>query len=701
MIGKTISHYRILEKIGEGGMGEVYLAQDTELHRKAALKFIAAQYHSDPEFKIRFKREAQAAAALNHANIITIYDFGEFEDRSYIVMEYLEGGSLKDLISAQGLAVEQALHLTMQICAGLSKAHEEGTVHRDIKPANILLNNSGQVKIGDFGLALLQGGTGITRTGTTIGTPNYMSPEQARGEKLDWRSDIFSTGVVFYELLTGHVPFTGDNYMVVLYAIVHQEPPPLQTYRPGISPGLQKIIDHALCKEIKNRYQGIGEFLADLNKESRDMAGPNAKTTALMPDKAPCATGSPLLQRRFWQIGAAAVLALIMVLAMMRFRAERSHETPSATVAATLMISTSPAGAAVFLNHDSVGVTPVELATVSPGRISLRLSKPGFLSVDTSALVIEGQTTVVSLSLQPAASIVLTAHPPEAQIFVDGKLLAREHRADLQLPIGLHDLMISAPGYQTKQDRINLVAGANPGRNYALEMDSRPPAFTTSTPVATGTLNIFSEPAGAAIFVEGQEVGKTPQTVQVQAGARQIAISLPGYEEYTQSLNIEKDRTVALTARLNAKQGMVSILVKPYGTIYIDHKMEKEQSSVRYAKKLPPGLHVIKAEHPSWGKWEKSIEIESGGETLIEVDFNKQAALRITSFDDMGAPLWATIFVDGKSINQHTPKRITLRIGQHTIEVRREGYEVLEKPKTILLESDWDQALRFTLKKQI
>jgi len=220
MIGKTISRYpafrdpaqrdKILGKLGQGGMGEVYLAEDTELGRKAALKFLPLPLTADPALKARFKREARAAAKLNHPNIITIYEVGEEQNSAYIAMEYVDGESLKEVLAREELQIPETLDLAIQICEGLSEAHRAGIVHRDLKPANILLDKKGRVKIADFGLARLAGATQLTSEGTVMGTPAYMSPEQVRGEPLEARSDIFSLGVVLYELLTRRLPFPGQ-----------------------------------------------------------------------------------------------------------------------------------------------------------------------------------------------------------------------------------------------------------------------------------------------------------------------------------------------------------------------------------------------------------------------------------------------------------------------------------------------------------
>jgi len=281
MIDKTILHYKISRKLGEGGMGIVYQAEDSRLKRDVAIKFLPGHVAGNSEERERFKIEAQAAAALNHPNITHIYAIEETDEQIFIVMEYINGEELKKLIKNQPdkfLPLPEFLTYAVQIAQGLQAAHKNHIVHRDIKSANIMLTSDGLIKVMDFGLAKVRGGSQVTKAGTTLGTAAYMSPEQARGEDVDHRSDLWSFGVVMYEMLSGSIPFHGDYEAAVTYAIIHDEPVSLKRHRPDLPAALISVIDKCLEKEPSRRMNSASEILDALqNFKSTDQVSAHAQ----------------------------------------------------------------------------------------------------------------------------------------------------------------------------------------------------------------------------------------------------------------------------------------------------------------------------------------------------------------------------------------------------------------------------------------
>ncbi|MCP4566464.1 MAG: protein kinase [FCB group bacterium] len=308
--GTEVAHYRIVEKIGAGGMGEVYLAEDTKLNRKVALKFLPQHLCQDKDCRTRFTREAQAAAKLDHPNIAGIYEVGEYQGRPYYAMQLIEGQSLGEVIVGKDLPIERILEIGIQICEGLHAAHDKGIIHRDIKPSNVLIDSHGRVRIVDFGLAAVAGTDQLTKTGSTLGTIGYMSPEQVRGEEVDHRSDLFSLGVVLYELITKQNPFRRDNEAATLKAVSDDLPEPLARFKSGLPDGLQGIIEKVLEKDVKTRYQHADGLLSDLVRLKRLLE--SGQTTVSIVSQA----SRP--GRFWWIVGALAITAVIVVIVLSR-----------------------------------------------------------------------------------------------------------------------------------------------------------------------------------------------------------------------------------------------------------------------------------------------------------------------------------------------------------------------------------------------
>ncbi len=300
MIGQTISHYKITEKLGEGGMGVVYKAEDTRLRRMVALKFLSVNALGDDDQKARFLREAQSAAQLDHPNIAAVHDIGEENGQIFMAIAFVDGPELAAKIKERPLKLDEALDIAIQICEGLQDAHENGVTHRDIKPANIMLTQKGRVKITDFGLAHLAGRSKLTKSGTSMGTPTYMSPEQALGEATDRRGDIWGVGVVLYEMIAGKIPFDHEHEQAIVYSIINEDPEPLTAVRTGLPTELDRVTGKALAKKLAERYQHVDELLVDLCRLRKQISSAKSDVAArpAAPTTPQITTPAPLEQTR-------------------------------------------------------------------------------------------------------------------------------------------------------------------------------------------------------------------------------------------------------------------------------------------------------------------------------------------------------------------------------------------------------------------
>jgi serine/threonine protein kinase len=545
---ERIGRYEIIGEVGKGAMGVVYRAADPNIGRTVAIKTLRIDIHGteNEEILSRFKNEARAAGMMNHANIITIYDAGEQEGLFYIAMEFIEGQTLQGLLKqAHLLPVDKAADIVRQVCAGLDYAHARGIIHRDIKPANIMITGDGTVKIMDFGIAK-SGGTGMTSTGQVVGTPNYMSPEQVKGKPLDGRTDLFSVGVMMYEMLTGSRPFGGENVTSIIYKILHENPPtPREVV--GLHPGLSAVVMKALAKSPDQRFatgaefgravQEYGWFKTEGVRPAAEVIRFDSNGGAIA-SPVPSATGSVAAAKPSGRAEAATAA-----------RAEvKSTPVLDSTVSAPRQLDGPPASAktgrlpkiaaAVLLVALAVGAYVGRHRSVPPATPPAADVNAGKALPPAATEAADGSTAKASkrrsggkevakaaadgAKATPAdlGDLQISSTPFGAKVTIDGKTDPDwvTPFAAKRLQPGRHTVGFTFKGYQPETRQADVVAGTK----LPLQVQLR---------VAQGFLVLNSDPAGAAIYIDGSDSGQvTPARITVNAGQHRVALRKDGFK---------------------------------------------------------------------------------------------------------------------------------------------------------------------------
>jgi len=574
---RKIGKYAVVGRIGRGGMGMVYRGWDEVLEREVAVKTLTVEGTLDEESRQRFQIEARAAARLQHANIVTVFELGEDRGLPFIAMELLPGVDLETLMrSGETLLLEEKLEIMVQVLRGLHFAHEHGIVHRDIKPSNIRLLEDGTAKIMDFGIAKL-GGTGVTKTGMMVGTIHYMSPEQIRGKKLDGRSDVFSSGVILYELLCGKRPFLGDSPTAVLYKIINDPPPGLDPSVAGTAPELQAVLDRALAKDPEARYPSAARMAEEVGGAAVRLRGPAA---APPPDVLEAVNAARRLvkegkvddalhrlqdvtQRHPRSIEARRALRTAARERERRLRPREPEAQDFPELDATYqgsptrrtpdtVLQPGPAVPQTVL----LGSTP-SAAPPGPALASSRT----LMLVAAAALLVVVVAGVLLLTRPPAVAPAVTLHvrsePAGAQVLLDGQDTGVVTDGDVTLPAGntgTVTLTLRKPDYREATRVLRLPLGGNDLR-FVLE------AVPAVAPPAAVALPVVTEPPGATVTVDGQAVkGTTPLTVSIDpAREHRLAVRLEGHAPQEVRVAAGGTAPVRLTLEALGPQGRVAI----------------------------------------------------------------------------------------------------------------------------------------------
>ncbi len=624
--------YEVVRELGRGSMGIVYQGYDPVIGRTIAIKTMLTEGLTSQEFgefKARFQREAQAAGVLSHPNIVNVFDYGEDSGILYLIMEYLEGKSLEKLVEGQNiLPIETIIPMYDQVCSALDHAHQHGIVHRDIKPANIMVLANGLVKVTDFGIAKMVS-MGMTQTGRVLGTPNYMSPEQVKGRQVDGRSDIFSLGIILYDLVTGEMPFAGQNITTVIYKIINEDPIPPRELDASIHAGLSYVICKALAKNPDKRYQTCRELADDL-KNFKYLGG-------RVPPSATMIRKAPRVQSTDIERGVATPV-----------------ESPTPPVAPAEPARIAP------IQQPSPGQAPVQVIAPAPAYQEPRTSPMAWILMTLLGVVTLGlfgvagymylhkgkpQVTSPPVAQSPAESNVPASRPqagttesgktinagaglptqaPGEQVQPPAKTVAEKPAAGKGMPSTKEGGTPSASALRAPSGKgpgAAAAPSASPGGAATSAVPSASGGGPASAP-AMGHLLVTANVAGATISVDGSSEANwvTPysSTINRPAGVHQVVISKEGYVDYEQFVALEGGKTTTVSAQLSVASGEVVVNTTPPGLeVLIDGKLIGP-SPVRVT--VAAGSHKYTVRREGWEPFEGTFTVSSGARAIVRVN---------------------------------------------------------------------------------
>lgn len=630
MINRKIRNFEIKELIATGGMAAIYKAIQISLDRIVAIKILHGHLAQDKDFIVRFEREAKAAANLQHENIVNIIDFGRDEEVYFIAMEYVDGKSLKEILNlVKFVPQEIALTIAMEISKGLDYAHKKGIVHRDVKPANILIGYDGTVKIADFGLAQAQDLTSITVTGSIVGTPAYMSPEQAAGKKVDIRSDIFSLGVVIYEMITGIKPFRGDNYSSVIHEILTITPPKPIEANPLVAKEISSIIERMLEKDPDKRYQQCDDVVSEISNYLRKNRIEFQRKEIGDFIVAPTQNFQSLLQKRKERHYERAIY-------FMNLGYEKIDDAIG-EFEKVLILDPDDSKAKIYLDElkkkkERIPITKKKVVSKEEKKsVEKRVFSPILIVAGIMAIVIilfalskflPRQKSQVTPPTPLTGYAILNTTPDGAEVFLDNDSLGKRTPAILEsLKIGEHQVEFRKSGYKPSLQKFEIKGNDTINLNISLTAEIakqdtniivKPPTQKPIPPVeGTSYLKVKVEP-WAKIYIDNVYIETTPiaRPLQLSPGMHTVRLENPNFKIWQKRIKFTPNQTVDLNVKLEPQEGFLKITVKPWADVYIDGKFF-ETTPIAEPIKLSAGRHILKLINPSYRPYEEIIEISA------------------------------------------------------------------------------------------
>jgi serine/threonine protein kinase len=627
-IGSILAlRYQIIEEIGRGGMGTVYKVLDREIKEKIAIKVLKPEISSDEKTIERFRNELKLARKISHQNVCRMYDIVKERGLYFITMEYISGEDLKStIIRLEQVSVGKTLLIAKQICKGLAEAHRLGVVHRDLKPHNIIIDREGEVRIMDFGIALSRRTAGITEAGVMIGTPEYMSPEQAAGKELDNRSDIYSLGVIMFELLTGSVPFKADKPLDVAMMQKTETPPDPRSINPQIPKELSALILKCLEKDRNKRFSNCEDVIAEISRMEKG----HPTTEKLLPDpKKQWSVAIPQSRLTKLILPVASLAAVIILIGVyLLFLRPTDNNGNKMTIVnkdnkvsednkvsdtdnkpppmGVLSISSVPSGANIYVDEKLFKkLTPASLDLPS-GSYRIRVSYPDCEDVNDDVQIGAGEKISREYTMKQYYFIDIITEPPEAAVRIDGELQGRTPTTVKLTKSSCQLRLDKGRGWEPHEEPLSLKPGQNPALMVALRRQQ-------------AKLSIVSNPPGALIYVDGELWGSAPQEKYIMSGSHKVRLEKEGYrpEDVSLSLSANLNRIITLTKIPDAT---VIISAVHYAEVYID-SVYIGSAPPRITRTIEEGKHVIEFQsRDKTKKYQVELVIKAGEKKKVHMN---------------------------------------------------------------------------------